>query len=155
MYSENLIKWFEWNLFKPNNEISRAEFLKFIFTIFHKNISNDTNSYFLDLNQNSWYNKYVNTALELRLISKTSHFNPNMSVSRAEWLKILLLTVKWNISLKYSSCFLDVKSSDWFASYIQYAWENNLLRDTKTYFYPNKKLTRLEVLYMIFKLNKS
>jgi hypothetical protein len=75
-----------------------------------------------------------------------------MSVSRVEWLKMILLPILWTFSLKYSGKFLDVKSSDWFSSYTEYAYRNWLIRDLENYFYPNKNLTRLEVMYILYKI---
>jgi hypothetical protein len=49
-----------------------------------KSLSKDENTYFLDVAKDSWYKRYVNTALENNIISRSSHFNPNMGLTRAE-----------------------------------------------------------------------
>ncbi len=117
-----------------------------------KTLSLDENTYFLDVKTDSWYKRYVNTALENNIISRSSHFNPNMSLTRVEGLKMILLSVLGTFSLKYSSKFSDVKSSDWFSSYVEYADRNELFRDLANYFYPSKKLTRLEIMYILYKI---
>lgn len=75
-----------------------------------------------------------------------------MSLSRVEWLKIILLTILWKVPEKYTQKFLDVKSTDWFTEYVEYASKNWLLRDLKNNFYQNKNLSRIEVMYIIYKL---
>lgn len=117
-----------------------------------KPLSKDENTYFLDVKADSWYKKYVNTALENNMISPSSHFNPNMWLTRAEWLKMIILSFLWNISLQYSAKFSDVKSSDWFVNYIEFADRNDLIRDLWKTFYPSKKLTRLEIMYILYKI---
>ncbi|MDD5213232.1 MAG: S-layer homology domain-containing protein [Candidatus Gracilibacteria bacterium] len=123
-----------------------------IFLLNGKNLSTDEKTYFLDVKSDSWYKRYVNTALENNIISRSSHFNPNMSLTRVEGLKMILLSVLGTFSLKYSGKFLDVKSSDWFSSYTEYADRNGLIKDLENYFYPTKKLTRLEIMYILYKI---
>lgn len=152
MANRNIITWFEEKLFKPNNEISRAETLKLIFTLNSKQLSKDENTYFLDVSKDSWYKKYVNTALENNIISRSTHFNPNLWINRVEGLKIIILTLLWTISLKYSNKFIDVKISDWFVNYVEFADRNSLIRNLGNNFYPSKNLTRLELLYILYKI---
>lgn len=152
MADRNIITWFEQKLFKPNNEISRAETLKLIFTLNSKQLSKDENTYFLDVSKDSWYKKYVNTALENNIISRSTHFNPNLWINRVEGLKIIILTLLGTISLKYSNKFIDVKTSDWFVNYVEFADRNSLIRNLWNNFYPNKNLTRLELLYILYKI---
>ena len=152
MADRNIITWFEQKLFKPNNEISRAETLKLIFTLNSKQLSKDENSYFLDVSKDSWYKKYVNTALENNIISRSTHFNPNLWINRVEGLKIIILTLLGTISLKYSDKFIDVKTSDWFVNYVEFADRNSLIRNLGNNFYPSKNLTRLELLYILYKI---
>lgn len=123
-----------------------------IFTLTSKSLSKDENTYFLDVSKDSWYKKYVNTALENNMISHSSHFNPNMWLTRAEWLKMIILAFLWSISLQYSTKFSDVKASDWFVNYIEFADRNDLIRDLWKTFYPTKKLTRLEMMYILYKI---
>lgn len=152
MANRNIITWFEEKLFKPNNEISRAETLKLIFTLNSKQLSKDENTYFLDVSKDSWYKKYINTALENNIISRSTHFNPNLWINRVEGLKIIILTLLGTISLKYSNKFIDVKISDWFVNYVEFADRNSLIRNLGNNFYPSKNLTRLELLYILYKI---
>jgi hypothetical protein len=67
-------------------------------------------------------------------------------------LKMIVLAFLWSISLKYSDKFLDVKKTDWFVNYIEFADRNDLIRRVWQNFYPNKNLTRLEVMYILYKI---
>ena len=51
----------------------------------------------------------------------------------------------------YSNNFSDVKSTDWFAKYVVLAQEKNIFK-TDTNFYPNKDITRYEVVSLLYNL---
>ena len=126
--------------------------MKLIFTLNSKQLSKDENTYFLDVSKDSWYKKYINTALENNIIFRSTHFNPNLWINRVEGLKIIILTLLGTISLKYSNKFIDVKTSDWFVNYVEFADRNSLIRNLGNNFYPSKNLTRLELLYILYKI---
>ncbi len=55
-------------------------------------------------------------------------FKPENSVNRAEFTKIIVeAKLGQNPTASASSCFPDVKSSDWFASYVCYAKNNDII----------------------------
>jgi hypothetical protein len=69
-----------------------------------------------------------------------------------EALKMILTLFVGNIPENYNKNFIDVKASDWFAKYVQFAAEKDLLTFSNT-FQPNKKITRIEVIHILQKLS--
>lgn len=58
----------------------------------------------------------------------------------------------WDINLSYSKELMDVSWSEWFAKYVEYSIDNNLVPIINNYFYPNKNITRYEVIWILYKL---
>lgn len=118
------------------------------------NLSQDNMDYFLDIGASSWQKKYVNTAVSLWLVAKTNKkFYPNSFLTKVEALKMAILLFAWEIQSVYNQELMDVWWSEWFAKYVQYSIENNLLPITNNYFYPNKNITRYEVIQLLEKLS--
>jgi hypothetical protein len=152
----NFISWFSDGSFRPNSKITRIESLKIILLVNKISPIKDEPSKFLDINTNSWENTYINSALKLNIISRENNkFYPFRSISRAEWLK-LILNLAWVdfSSLKNDLKVKDVKGSDWYYKYANYAVKNNLLEIKNNKFYPNSYLTREELISILYKIIK-
>lgn len=140
--------------FRPENKITRVEFLKLIFLVKNITLSDDSKNYFSDIKDGFWHKKYVNTAINLWIVSVSNkNFNPNSNISKAESLKMAIMLFVWNIDNKYSLDFLDVKEWDWFWKYVDYAVKNNLIAYSWKYFYPNNFISRREVVWILYVLS--
>jgi len=72
-------------LFKPNKEITRAEFITAFINMTGIEISTNKNGHsFRDINNKDWYAPYIFTALEYKLISESDYFLPNDYITRQE-----------------------------------------------------------------------
>lgn len=150
-----IIEWFSDWTFRPNNKVTRSEFLKLIFLVKQTNLEKSKNDYFIDVKQDYWQKRYVDTAVKLWLIStKNKYFNPNSYITRVEVLKISLLLFDVWIMKKYDWNLKDVNSGDWFSKYVEYSIENDLLPYDWNYFKPNEYATRIEVIQILYKLTK-
>lgn len=71
--------------FNPNNNITRAEFVKTILTAFEIPVEEKPVS-FVDVSDDAWYCDYVATAAELGIVTGVSddHFAPNANVTRED-----------------------------------------------------------------------
>lgn len=148
-----VVGWFSDNTFRPLNSISRAELLKIILLAKKVDFVQDSKDYFVDIPTNAWQKKYVNTALSLGIITnKNKQFFPNEFISRVEALKMIVTLFVGSIPENYNKNFSDVKASDWFAKYVQFAAEKDLLTFSSA-FQPNKKITRIEVIHILQKLS--
>lgn len=152
LYSAWLIKWYWDNTFKPNNLVTRWEFLKIIYAVKPAPLTTDNTNYFLDINDSMWQKPYINTCVELGIISKDNkYFRPNDNISRVEALKIAILLYVWTINEVYSQSFSDVQANDWSAPYVEYAVKHWLL-DANWSFYPSKPITRMELVQICARL---
>lgn len=85
--------------------------------------------------------------------SSNKKFFPNGNISRVEALKMIINLFVWNIQNKYTGKYIDVKATDWFSKYVEYAVENNIFTQSWTKFFPNKDITRYEVIWILKKLS--
>lgn len=146
---EGIISWFHDHTFRPLNAISRTEVLKMIILAKKLPISTDKKSYFQDVGTDYWQNKYINTALENGIVSSDNkQFFPNEFISRVEALKMMIQLFVWEIENTYEGQFRDVQKTDWFAKYVGYAVQHDLLSYTSSFF-PNQKITRIEIIEML------
>lgn len=76
-----------------------------------------------------------------------SRYNPNSSVTRAEFLSLLMRTSNAAGGI-YGGEFEDVKSDDWFASDVAKALQMNVI-DARSNFFPYDKITREEMCDML------
>ena len=154
LYDKWIIKWYSDRTFRPNNPITRAEFLKVVFEITNTTLSNDTKNYFSDINNNMWHKSYVNTWVNLWLIStKNNLFRPNSYITRVEALKIIITLISWDIKNKYTKNFVDINPNEWYAPFVEYSVSKNLIPITNNHFYPNKNITRREVIQALYKIS--
>jgi len=145
--NQKIMTWYDWNIFKKEQKINRAEFVK---TLISAKFSEDrinlcpTNSiYFLDLPFWIWYEKFVCVAKKNLILNWYSDWNFwwwNL-INLAEVLKILSKTYKLETS--------EFKSDLWYLEYFIFAKRNWLLENLE-YLKVWDFLTRGEVAQVIF-----
>lgn len=152
LIARGIIVWYSDNTFRPKNKITRLEFLKVVFLFFNIELHSDNKNYFIDISSYSWWKKYVDTWVRLWYIStQNRYFRPNDFISRIESLKIILKINKVDLSqFEYKDRFNDVVSNLWYSNIVEYAARNKLFNFDKN-FYPNKKVTRWELVYILSK----
>lgn len=152
-----IVNWYYWSKnFKPNNIITRWEFLKVLLWWFCYNYKDiEPEKLFVDVENDQWVSKVITKANWLGLIDiSKDNFRPNDPITRAEAMKFLISitnTEYWNLP---SIAFSDVNKSWWEAKYIQKAkdmciinWEEIIDNDSnsnKTVFRPFDNMTREE-----------
>lgn len=88
--------------------------------------------------------------MQLKMIStQNTKFNPNGSVTRVEALKMILLLFIWEVWNNYTKNIWDVSGKDWYAKYVEYALNNNFFSLSNNLFFPNKEITRYEVINIL------
>lgn len=147
LYSQWIIKWYwDWT-FRPNNSVTRWEFLSMIMKKSKIDVSSYKN-YFTDIS--GWVVPYAETAREKWFIQTSENFRPNNLITRAEAIKILL-NVSWKeIKLFTSSTYSDV---DWWKiNFIETARELGIINSADK-FRPNDSISRAETSKIIDLLN--
>ncbi|MFN7160777.1 MAG: S-layer homology domain-containing protein [Candidatus Gracilibacteria bacterium] len=158
-------------LFNPNAQLNRAEAATLITKAYfkEKNPQEFLNSFrkqhpaytylfFKDVLLQSWFAPYVGIIKEEGIIRGTSptHYEPVRSITRAEYLKIVLEARKKFIEASTipSNLPRDVKPTDWFAPYVSQGFHQGII-DQKLFFEPNRFITRAEAVKILsIALNK-
>lgn len=77
-------------------------------------------------------------------------FAPKDAVTRAEFVKILAGIANVDVSpLNGNTGFTDVKASSWYAKYIQWANDQNIIQGSNGQFQPQAQITRQDMAVMI------
>ncbi len=159
-------------LYRPDQEISRAEFLKLAMLSNCLKVSLFTTEYlptkpFPDVppEKDLWYNNYIYSAQKAGIVSgyEDGNFYPDQPISRAEATKILI-NLQHLLEEEYqgSDYFQDVTSDDWFYNYVSISREKNLVfgytnEAGEQLFHPHHNISRAEtatILARIFKLRE-
>ncbi len=91
-YDNALVLGYDNGTFRPNNPITRAEALKILIEA-SGTVESNYVAEFPDVNNSSWYAKYVNYAVEAGIVNGYGDgtFGPNKFISRAEVAKIVVM----------------------------------------------------------------
>ncbi len=156
--SQDVLNGYEDGSFKPGQLVNRAESLKMIFAGLKTPVPGgydmDPSKLFPDVAVADWYAPYVALARSKGIISgnQDGTFAPARTVTRAEFLKMLLETVGFKKELWVNQqIFADVAADAWYTPYMNYAGKSGMLsRDSDNKLYPNRELSRAEVAKIIY-----
>lgn len=150
--------------FGPNDYITRAAITKIALNAFEYEIVLG-DSDFTDLENDAWYEDYVNSAREYGIIGgyDDGTFRPNGHVNRAEALKILLIasgianmegsSVFIGNAATWENNFSDVSASDWFYEYVMQSETGGIVSGySDGTFGPQNYITRAEVCKIVSKM---
>ncbi len=140
--------------FKPANIVSRVEALKFVLEASQATLTASANLPFKDTSSTEWYSTYVATAYKSQIIDgyPDKSFKPSNSVNRAEFLKMLLTSMKFKVNPYVTrDVFNDVKKDAWYASYVKFAKDKNLVDIRGHYFKPEEGMTREDVAKLLYR----
>ncbi|MCR8660411.1 S-layer homology domain-containing protein [Paenibacillus endoradicis] len=76
-------------------------------------------------------------------------FNPQSSITRAEFTKILVLLLNLETDVEQTISFADVASKDWHYDYVNVAYKNGLINGYNNKFNPQATITREEMAVII------
>ena len=100
--------------------------------------------HFTDITDN-WAKLYILRLAVRGIIDNASFYRPNDSLTRAEFLKIVINTAGWNPpTTNIHIPFNDVSSNIWYARYVSFALSKGMITGANTDFRPNDKITRAE-----------
>ncbi len=113
----------------------------------------ETESVFSDMNEASWAEEYVNKLYEKEIISGDGdgRFRPNDSLSRAEFVKMLVVAAKLQ-KAESEMNFDDVQSDDWYYDYVLAAVSNGIVSGiSENLFGAGNKLTRQDMVVLLYR----
>lgn len=98
---DGVVKGYEGNLFKPANNVTRAEFVKMLMESAGYNIGSfkPAEKPYTDVDNAAWYSGYIAVAKEKNLLDTSSNmFRPNESITRGEVAQLLYKTILLKVS---------------------------------------------------------
>ncbi|MDD5213318.1 MAG: S8 family serine peptidase [Candidatus Gracilibacteria bacterium] len=160
LISRKVIKGYSDNTFKPDNAITRAEYLSILMKAL--NISVDSSlvkSSFSDISDGTWIIKYTELAkTDFDISTNSDKFRPNDFITRAEALAMLFKISKLSLQTNSSNTFKDSDLENWMTKYTIKAKSLGLVKgqdiNGKTYFKPNSNITRAETSKIVVNLLK-
>ena len=151
---KNIISGYDDGTFQPDKTVNRAEALKIL--LGGLNIAPDSapKLKFSDTDTTAWYAPFVSAAVNNSIVAgyKDGTFQPATTVNRAEYLKMLVGAAHETPPTSLSLPYTDVKSTDWFAPFVQFAVNKNLLMTTTGTLSPTDGMTRGEVADTLYRL---
>ena len=109
---------------------------------------------FTDVKEGAWYYKYVMDMAAAGLIKgmTPTTFEPDGTLTRAE-TAMLLYRMAGEPEVKEAPTFTDVKADDWYAVAIAWAEDEKIVNGmTPTTFEPNSKVTRAQLVTMLYRM---
>jgi hypothetical protein len=162
LFEMRAIKGYPDGTFRPNDKITRAEFLAITFRALDIAVDENAKTDFTDIPAEAqWMVGYVAKAKELgivqgQVIDGKLKFRPNDGITRAEALAILLKTKKISVDENAKTDFADIPAeAQWMVGYVAKAKELGIVQgqviDGKLKFRPNDGITRAEASRIVVK----
>lgn len=150
-------------LFGPDQPITRAELVKILVQCTYGELPAPLVNPYPDVAKTTWYAPYIAKAKELGWIEgyANGNFKPNQHMSRAEALKIILLSQFAGSEITGGTMiFTDTVAGSWYEKYIAFAVLKGYIEGYKDaagnptgHFGPNNNITRAEAAKVIGKVN--
>lgn len=106
---------------------------------------------FLDL-QGHWAEDAVCALYQNQVVQGYSekNFAPNSTITRAEFIKIVLKGLNYNVYSIQSAAFTDTEPGDWYYSYVSFAHSKGFIDGySDGSFHPNAPITRAEAIQIL------
>ena len=152
--SIGLLEGYSERNFAPNENMTRAEFVKIMVESQSYNVYAVQSAAFTDTDPSDWFYAVVSFAHSKGLVSgyNDNSFKPNNDISRAEAIELLVNASGYSdadtTDLNHS--FYDVDGDDWFAVALAIGLENDIVQGYgDDSFRPNNPITRAEACVML------
>lgn len=150
LFERDIVKGKAPGLYAPNDNITRAEFLKIVILNAGYQISDFSGASFRDVSERDWYYDYVSFAEFSGFIKGYGDgtFRPNAPINRAEAVSILMIIAKQGITTfsEKDLKFHDIETSDWYTSAVVNASKKGIVQGyTDGSFRPASNMTRAEM----------
>ena len=151
------VNGYEDNTFRPENQITRAEFIKLVNRVFH--LTEKSNISFKDINTKDWYYEDLRIAVKYGYINgyEDNTFRADNPITRQEAMKIIT-TLKNNKDSNLDKIYqyLDFREIDsWANEYVEGAIEAGYIKgDENKLLKPKGNITRAESVTMLSRVEK-
>jgi len=169
LYRKGIVKGRDANIFAPNENMTRAEFVKVVLKAIEAETENPDDiktAPFSDVPLYAWYAPYVKKAKDLNLISgyQDGTFGPDEVINRAEAIKIIFTAFNFDLTKRTLSAsvdakqrFADLRKAEWYFPYADFAIQNGIMQGVPSennnfrYFRPSEPITRAEMAKLTIK----
>ena len=147
--------------FKPNDKLTRAQAAKILVStlVSPDQLATLKQSSFSDVPATAWYMPYAEAARQLKIVDSGAMFNPEKSVTKAAFIKMLLSSKK----LDYNGAFSDfvapiatdvTTSSEWFYPVMRYSIAASMTAVGKDgVLSPSREITRGDMALLYYRLD--
>lgn len=147
LYNRNIVEGYAGQVFKPDQNINRAEALKIILSVFNVALSSDVALPYKDVHPTDWFYVFVQTAHTNNIVEgyqtpEGQFFRPANNITRAEALKVILETGNITTENIFNNPPSDVKNTDWFHHYVATALNHSMITTNNNQVSPNTFITR-------------
>ncbi len=119
LYDKSITKWFEDWEFKPSNTLTRQEALIFVFKLYSLKLDSQRLLPFSDIKNWAFIVPYLQKWIDMWLIARNNKFRPNDTISRAEFVTMLIKASGKVLQNSGNAWFSDVVATDWYSPYIE------------------------------------
>jgi uncharacterized protein YkwD len=152
--NHGIINGYPDNTYRPDNSVTRVEFLKLVMESSNIPTESSGNSGFSDVDENAWYAPYIRKAKSEGWIEgyEGNVFKPEQKINKVEGLKIISEVQNWPTQNPEVLPYKDIRTTDWFASFVTYANAKNFLEETG-YFIPDQILSRGRIADILYRIH--
>jgi len=153
--NEGVIEGYPDGTFKPDNSVSRVEVIKFILEGIEADLKAARTLSFKDTNKSEWYANYLYTAMDKGIVEgyPDGSFKPSNTVNKVEFLKMLIEAMNIDVNPNVGRfTFTDVDEDQWYAKYVRFAIDKNLIDVEGRQFKPTEQMSRDEVAEAIYRV---
>lgn len=144
-----IVNGYAGNVFKPNQNIIRAEVTKMVVTTFKNDLAmpsaSELGNIYPDVFATDWYASFIRIARTYGIVNgyKDGLFKPVKNMTRAEALKVMMLAADWKITSGYPAVFPDVSKDSWYYDIVNYAYGSGVVKGyVNNKFGPDDLITR-------------
>ena len=156
LYERNIVSGKADKKFAPNDNVTRAEFLKMIVLAKGIEVVPATEKTFGDVELDKWYADIVNTAKVNGIISgdENNNFNPDKQITRQDMSIIVAKALGYTADGSKYAPFGDLETiNDYAVEYVVYLYEKGLLKGNEEgLFLPKNNTRRSEAAVLIYRV---
>ena len=154
LYSKGIISGYEDGSIKPDNEISRAEFVKLITQSISESKSAESKNTFTDVSRDDWFYDFILKAFNEKLIfGSNGKFRPKDSITREDAVVILCRALEnKNFTLTDEKKFKDCENiSDYAKKSVALLYAAEIISGSgDEIFEPQRNISRAEAFQLIY-----
>lgn len=152
LYFAGVIKGYNDGTFGPELNVNRAEMLTMVTNAIGAELTGVGLTYCFEDVQDQWFAPFVCYAKNQGWVSGIGGFyKPDQAIIRVEALKIVLEASDLEVpSAVSSTSYSDVNTTDWFAPYVEVAFEQGII-DAGNFYGPSVAITRGELADMLYR----